>query len=90
MAELYSGAAIEVYEVTVALPTEVGVVEDVTESLSIDEAETQPINATEISELLSSTQLKLDTTAEDKDTKFVGDKESDIDGEQDTCTQEED
>ncbi|KAF4150029.1 hypothetical protein GN958_ATG00655 [Phytophthora infestans] len=83
--ELNSGAATDVGGVSTAIPTEVGDVVDIEETLPAGEMETQRTNGHETSVMHSTIQFGLDTEDVGEDTAFAGDIESDIGNEQQSC-----
>ncbi|KAI9990648.1 hypothetical protein PInf_018205 [Phytophthora infestans] len=83
--ELNSGAATDVGGVSTAIPTEVGDVVDIEETLPAGEMETQRTSGHETSVVHSTIQFGLDTEDVGEDTAFAGDIESDIGNEQQSC-----
>ncbi|KAF4028239.1 hypothetical protein GN244_ATG20089 [Phytophthora infestans] len=83
--ELTSGAAADVAGVSTAIPTEVGDVVDIEETLPAGEMETQRTNGHLTSVVHSTIQFGLDTEDVGEDAAFAGDIESDIGNEQQSC-----
>ncbi|KAF4131639.1 hypothetical protein GN958_ATG19197 [Phytophthora infestans] len=83
--ELNSGTATDVGGVTTAIPTEVGGVVDIEGTIPSGETETQRTNGHKTSVVQSTIRFGLDTEDVGEDTTFVGDIESDIGNEQQSC-----